>query len=62
MVLNRRFHMVKKGCVEKAAALVLEELRRTQSKASKPHHYRVCGPIIAGPFDAIMIEIEYEKS
>lgn len=56
MLLNRRFHMVKKGFVESTAALVVADLK----KSSKGHAFRVCGPVIAGPFDAVAIEIEFK--
>ncbi len=39
------------------AALLVEDMKRS----NKGHAFRVCGPVIAGPFDAVVLEIEFKN-
>jgi hypothetical protein len=55
MIVNRRTFIAKRGCLDAAAKMVVEEL----SKNDPPIPYRVYTANIA-PFDSIAVEWEFE--
>jgi LPS sulfotransferase NodH len=55
MVVNRFTRIVKKGCMEKAAALVKAQIERS----GHAHAWRICTPY-AARWDTMIIDMEFE--